>query len=189
MPNVVGYLTGIEIFDKEVKQILRKSYVEILDPLLLKGDLSNTPTLLLNLIDKTFLFIVEVQISDNPHFSPSYKVKKMTDNMDLINKFKKAHPIQIVNIVISDLDYQWFASNFKDKIKGEKNFLLEFSNEVADNDKSEVLKNAITPTKRLSSESKDSKVQGYPQLARRSRLRMKLENLDAHVLESFLESI
>ncbi|XP_020986195.2 uncharacterized protein LOC110275033 [Arachis duranensis] len=87
------------VFDKEAKQILGKSCVEILDPLLLKGDLSDTPTLLLNLIDKTFLFIVEVQISDNPHFSPSYKVKKMTDNVDLINKFKEAHPIQI------DVDY------------------------------------------------------------------------------------
>ncbi|XLU78100.1 hypothetical protein S245_001521, partial [Arachis hypogaea] len=83
------------VFDKEAKQVLGKSCVEILDPLLLKGDLSDTPTLLLNLIDKTFLFIVEVQISDNPHFSPSYKVKKMTDNVDLINKFKEAHPIQI----------------------------------------------------------------------------------------------
>ncbi|XLU60851.1 hypothetical protein S245_020060, partial [Arachis hypogaea] len=77
------------------KQVLGKSCVEILDPLLLKGDLSDTPTLLLNLIDKTFLFIIEVQISDNPHFSPSYKVKKMIDNVDLINKFKEAHPIQI----------------------------------------------------------------------------------------------
>ncbi|RYR31512.1 hypothetical protein Ahy_B01g056313 [Arachis hypogaea] len=84
------------VFDKEAKQVLGKSCVEILDPLLLKGDLSDTPTLLLNLIDKTFLFIVEVQISDNPHFSPSYKVKKMTDNVELINKFKEAHPIQII---------------------------------------------------------------------------------------------
>ncbi|XP_015939712.2 uncharacterized protein LOC107465236 [Arachis duranensis] len=69
-----------------------------------KGDLSDTPTLLLNLIDKTFLFIIEVQISDNPDFSPSYKVK-MTDNVDLINKFEKAHPIQFVSTVISDVDY------------------------------------------------------------------------------------
>ncbi|XP_052117782.1 pentatricopeptide repeat-containing protein At1g19720-like [Arachis duranensis] len=60
-----------------------------------KGDLSDTPTLLLNLIDKSFLFIVKVQIFDNPRFSSSYKVKKMTDNVDLINKLKKAHPIQI----------------------------------------------------------------------------------------------
>ncbi|RYR48840.1 hypothetical protein Ahy_A07g034911 [Arachis hypogaea] len=81
------------VFNKEAKQVLGKRCVEILDPLLLKGDLSDTPTLLLNLIDKTFLFIVEVQISDNPHFSPSYKVKKMADNMDLINKFKEAHHI------------------------------------------------------------------------------------------------
>ena len=75
--------------------------INILCNTLQKGDLSDTPTLLLNLIDKTFLFIVELQISDNPHFSPSYKVKKMTDNVDLINKFKEAHPIQIVSIIIS----------------------------------------------------------------------------------------
>ncbi|RYR04872.1 hypothetical protein Ahy_B06g084672 [Arachis hypogaea] len=40
------------------------------------------------------------------------------------------------------------------------NLLLEFSNKVADNDESEVLENVITPTKRLSSRSEDSKVQG-----------------------------
>ncbi|QHN93092.1 uncharacterized protein DS421_17g589720 [Arachis hypogaea] len=47
-----------------------------------------------------------------------------------------------------------------EKVEGAKNLLLEFSNEVADNDESEVLENAITPTKRLSLESEDSKVQG-----------------------------
>ena len=77
--------------------------INILCNTLQKGNLSDTPTLLLNLIDKTFLFIVEVQISDNLHFSPSYKVKKMTDNVDLINKFKEAHSIQIVSIIISVL--------------------------------------------------------------------------------------
>ncbi|RYR03029.1 hypothetical protein Ahy_B06g081863 [Arachis hypogaea] len=46
--------------EDEAKQVLGKSCVEILDPLLLKGDLSDTPTLLLNLIDKTSLFIVEI---------------------------------------------------------------------------------------------------------------------------------
>ncbi|RYR56628.1 hypothetical protein Ahy_A05g022316 [Arachis hypogaea] len=106
------------VFDKETKQVLEESCVEILDPLLLKGDLSDTPTFLLNLIDKIFLFIVEVQISDISYFSPSYKVKKMTNNVDLINKFKEAHPIQIVSI------YKFAA-----------------------NDESELLKSAITPTK------------------------------------------
>ncbi|QHO08776.1 uncharacterized protein DS421_14g475610 [Arachis hypogaea] len=47
-----------------------------------------------------------------------------------------------------------------EKVEGVKNLLLEFSNKVADNDESEVLENAITPTKRLSSVSEDSKVQG-----------------------------
>ncbi|RYR42754.1 hypothetical protein Ahy_A08g039198 [Arachis hypogaea] len=102
------------VFDNEAKQVLEESCVEILDPLLLvrsnqylflkalvkifllKGDLSDTPTLLLNLIDKIFLFIIEVQIYDISYFSPSYKVKKMTNNVDLINKFKETHPIQII---------------------------------------------------------------------------------------------
>ncbi|RYR44150.1 hypothetical protein Ahy_A08g040531 [Arachis hypogaea] len=127
-----------------------------------KGDLSDTPTLLLNLIDKIFLFIVEVQISDNPHFSPSYKVKKITDNVDLINKFKEAHRIQI------EVDYTGVLLPISktssiiegEKVKGAKNLLIEFSNEVTANDESELLENAITPTKRLSSESEDSKVEG-----------------------------
>ncbi|XP_052116546.1 uncharacterized protein LOC127746659 [Arachis duranensis] len=172
--DVVGYLSGIgnektfekndksTIFDKEAKQVLGKSCVEILDPLLLKGDLSDTPTLLLNLIDKTFLFIVEVQISDNPHFSPSYKVKKMTDNVDLINKFKEAHPIQIdVDYTSGLLPISKTSSIIEgEKVEGAKNLLLEFSNEVVANDESELLENAIAPTKRLSSESEESKVEG-----------------------------
>ncbi|RYR18380.1 hypothetical protein Ahy_B03g062999 [Arachis hypogaea] len=167
------------IFDKEAKQVLGKNCVEILDPLLLiksnqylflnafvkilllKRDLSDTPTLLLNLIDKIYLFVVEVQISDNPHFSHSYKVKKMIDNVDLINKFKEAHSIQI------DVDYTGGLLPISktssiiegEKVEGAKNLLFEFSNEVAANDESELLKNVIIPTKRLSSESEDSKVE------------------------------
>ncbi|RYR09661.1 hypothetical protein Ahy_B05g078040 [Arachis hypogaea] len=167
-------LWTLSIFDKEAKQVLGNSCVEILDPLLLKGDLSDTPTLLFNLIDKIFLFIVEVQISDDPHFSPSYKVKKMTDNVDLINKFKEAHPIQI------DVDYTGGLLPISktssiiegEKVEGAKVFVQKIfffvlskiyclnSNEVATNDESELLKNAITPTKQLSSESEDSKVEG-----------------------------
>ncbi|RYR15511.1 hypothetical protein Ahy_B04g072275 [Arachis hypogaea] len=41
-------------------------------------------------------------------------------------------------------------------LKDENNLLLEFSNEIADNGDSEVLENAITPTKRLSLKSEDS---------------------------------
>ncbi|RYR18789.1 hypothetical protein Ahy_B03g063402 [Arachis hypogaea] len=188
--DVVGYLTGIgsertlEKDDKSTKfeeprgnigaipneasflKIYQGKTIEQLKELDTKGDLSNTPTLLLNLIDKTFLFIVEVQISDNPHFSPSYKVKKMIDNVYLINKSKKAHPIQIdVNYTGGLLPTSKASSIIEgEKVEGAKyfvqNLLLEFSNKVADNDKSEVLKNAITPTKRLSSESEDLKVQG-----------------------------
>ncbi|RYR51931.1 hypothetical protein Ahy_A06g026875 [Arachis hypogaea] len=163
------------VFDKEAKQVLEESCVEILDPLLLKGDLSDTPTLLLNLIDKIFLFIVEVQISDISYFSPSYKVKKMTNNVDLINKFEEAHLFKLMlttpmtSIIIEG-----------EKVEGTKNLLLEFSNEVAANDEYEF----DYPRSRKIRRWKE-----IPQLARRSRLRKKLENLDAHVLESLLESI
>ncbi|RYR71874.1 hypothetical protein Ahy_A02g006082 [Arachis hypogaea] len=189
------------VFDKEAKQILGKSCVEILDPLLLvrsnqylflkasvkifllKGDLSDTPTLLLNLIDKIFLFIVEVQISDNPHFSPSYKVKKMTDNMDLINKFKEAPPIQIVNVDYTGGLLQ--ISKTSSIIEGEK---VEGAK----------LRPMMNPNcwkmllHQLSDYPRSRKIRRWkeiPQLARRSRLRKKLENLDAHILESLLESI
>ncbi|XP_015941175.1 uncharacterized protein LOC107466684 [Arachis duranensis] len=105
------------VFNNETKQVLEESCVEILDPLLLKEDLSDTPTLLLNLIDKIFLFIIEVQIYDISYFSPFYKVKKMTNNVDLINKFKETHPIQI------DVDYTgalFLISKTSSIIEGEK---------------------------------------------------------------------
>ncbi|QHO15805.1 uncharacterized protein DS421_8g239180 [Arachis hypogaea] len=86
----------------------------------------------------------------------------MTDNVDLINKFKEAHPIQIdVDYTDSLLPISKASSIIEgEKVEGAKNLLLEFSNEVAANDESELLENAITPTKRLSSESEDSKVEG-----------------------------
>ncbi|RYR70182.1 hypothetical protein Ahy_A03g016694 [Arachis hypogaea] len=136
---------------KEISQLARRSRLrkklENLDAH--KGDLSDTPTLLLNLIDKIFLFIIEVQISDISYFSPSYKVKKMTNNVDLINKFKEAHPIQM------DVDYTGGLFPISktstiiegEKVKGTKNLLLEFSNEITANDESELLESAITPTK------------------------------------------
>ncbi|RYR28763.1 hypothetical protein Ahy_B01g052930 [Arachis hypogaea] len=142
------------VFDKEAKQVLGKSCVEILDPLLLKGDLSDAPTFLLNLIDKIFLFIVEVQISDNPHFSPSYKVKKMTDNdVDYIGGLL---PISKTSSIIEGEKVE----GVKIKSKVRKKICCLNSNEVAANDESELLENAITPTKRLFSESEDSKVEG-----------------------------
>ncbi|RYR35191.1 hypothetical protein Ahy_A10g050324 [Arachis hypogaea] len=134
------------LFDKEAKQVLGKSCVEILDPFLLKGDLSDTPTLFLNLIDKTFPFIVEVQISDNPHFLPSYKVKMIDNDVDYTGGLL---PISKASSIIEG-----------EKVEGAKNLLFEFSNEVTANDESEGLENTITPTKRLSSESEDSKAEG-----------------------------
>ncbi|XP_020979664.1 uncharacterized protein LOC107641255 [Arachis ipaensis] len=57
----------------------------------------------------------------------------MTDNVNFINKFKKAHPIQIVNTVISDIDYiNGLLSISKastiiegKEVKGAKNKLIE----------------------------------------------------------------
>ncbi|RYR58175.1 hypothetical protein Ahy_A05g023848 [Arachis hypogaea] len=149
--------------------------INILYNTLQKGDLSDTPTLFLNLIDKTFIFIVEVQISDNPYFSPSYKVKKMTDNVDLINKFKDAHPIQIdVDYIGSLLSISKAFSIIKgEKVEGAKNLLLEFSNEVTANSESEVLENVITLTKRLSSDSEDSKVEGDTSTCKKIKIKNK----------------
>ncbi|RYR75023.1 hypothetical protein Ahy_A02g009733 [Arachis hypogaea] len=169
------------IFDKEAKQVLEKSCVEILDPLLLKGNLWDTPTLFLNLIDKTFLFIVEVQIYDNPHFLLSYKVKKMTDNPHFSLSIKNQFIFLFFgHYSLVDVDYidclfpisKTSSIIEGEKVEGAKNLLLELSNEVADNDKSEVLKNAITPAKRLFSESEDLKVQGDTSICKK----IKIEN-------------
>ncbi|XP_052111616.1 uncharacterized protein LOC107470336 [Arachis duranensis] len=94
--------TYFVVIDKEAKQILGKSCVEILDPLLLDVD--------------------------------------YTDSLLSISK---------ASSIIEG-----------EKIEGAKNLLLEFSNEVAANNESELLENSITQTKRLFSESEDSKVEG-----------------------------
>ncbi|RYR74738.1 hypothetical protein Ahy_A02g009460 [Arachis hypogaea] len=176
------------VFDNEAKQVLEESYVEILDPLLLKGDLSDTPTLLLNLIDKIFLFIIEVQIYDISYFSPSYKVKKMTNNVDLINKFKETHPIQI------DVDYTgalFLISKTSSIIEGKKvegtKILILFKNISEIKSKLRPMMNLNcwkVLLHQLSDYPRSRKIRRWkeiPQLARRSRLKKKLENLDAHI--------
>ncbi|KAL6494610.1 hypothetical protein OROGR_031410 [Orobanche gracilis] len=51
---------------------------------------STTPIELLNLVKKTFLFRIEVNNTSNSKFEPSYRVKKICADPDLINQFKEA---------------------------------------------------------------------------------------------------
>lgn len=64
-----------------------------MDLLHLQGpDASNVPSEILELIDRTFLFKIEVANSSNSIYEPSYRVKKISSDADLITQFVTNFP-------------------------------------------------------------------------------------------------
>ncbi|XP_057418493.1 uncharacterized protein LOC130712689 [Lotus japonicus] len=78
--------TTFVVFDQEAHNLLNKPCAE-LDP----ND-SQVPSEILDLIDKTFLFKVDVDNSSNTWFEQSYKVKRICSDPDVISQFKIANP-------------------------------------------------------------------------------------------------
>ncbi|KAL6516286.1 hypothetical protein OROGR_019591 [Orobanche gracilis] len=86
-----NHIVTLVIFDKETSTLLQTTCADLLNPQQrynLAG--STTPIELLNLVKKTFLFRIEVNNTSNSKFEPSYRVKKICADRDLIYQFKEA---------------------------------------------------------------------------------------------------
>ncbi|CAJ2669011.1 unnamed protein product [Trifolium pratense] len=61
------------------------------------------PKLILDLVDKTYLFKVETNISEETRYEKSYRVKKMTADPELVSAFKAKNAIRKVNSVSEEV--------------------------------------------------------------------------------------
>ncbi|XP_057452224.1 uncharacterized protein LOC130744047 [Lotus japonicus] len=87
-------IATLVIFDKEASALLETTCADLVDSSTKNpaGSGSTTPAELLKLLEKTFLFTIEVSNTSSSRFEPSYRVKKICADPDLIAQFKEALP-------------------------------------------------------------------------------------------------
>ncbi|XP_057432011.1 replication factor A protein 1-like [Lotus japonicus] len=82
------------LFDQEASALLNKSCSDLLETY--GSDPLTIPTEILNLIDKTYLFKIEVANNYHSKFEKSYRVKKICADPEVINNFRAAMTFQPV---------------------------------------------------------------------------------------------
>ncbi|XP_057438385.1 replication protein A 70 kDa DNA-binding subunit C-like [Lotus japonicus] len=87
-------IATLVIFDKEASALLETTCADFVDSSTKNpaGSGSTTPAELLKLLEKTILFTIEVSNTSSSRFEPSYRVKKICADPDLIAQFKEALP-------------------------------------------------------------------------------------------------
>ncbi|KAL6521484.1 hypothetical protein OROGR_018053 [Orobanche gracilis] len=80
--------TTFIIFDQEASTLLNRSCASFVKSVTKDPADYPVPPEVLALIDKTFLFKIEVNNSSNSKFEPSYRVKKVCSDEDVITQFK-----------------------------------------------------------------------------------------------------
>ncbi|XP_057434429.1 uncharacterized protein LOC130727339 [Lotus japonicus] len=87
-------IATLVIFDKEASALLETTCADLVDSSTKNpaGSCSTTPAELLKLLEKTFLFTIEVSNTSSSRFEPSYRVKKICADPDLIAQFKETLP-------------------------------------------------------------------------------------------------
>ncbi|XP_057428641.1 uncharacterized protein LOC130722065 [Lotus japonicus] len=85
-------IATLVIFDKEASALLETTCADLVDSSTKNhaGSGSTTPAELLKLLEKTFLFTIEVSNTSSSRFEPAYRVKKICADPDLIAQFKEA---------------------------------------------------------------------------------------------------
>ncbi|KAL6567581.1 hypothetical protein OROGR_001249 [Orobanche gracilis] len=118
--------TTFIIFDQEASTLLNRSCASFVD--LVTKDPANypVPPEVLALIDKTFLFKIEVNNSSNSKFEPSYRVRKVCSDEDVITQFKSTLTLpdgsnlyQIVSTPTSVLRGESSSSSFYKNLDGD----------------------------------------------------------------------
>ncbi|KAL6555053.1 hypothetical protein OROGR_006311 [Orobanche gracilis] len=81
------------LFDQEASTLLNKACAELVDASNKAGpDSPNVPFDILELIDRTFLFKIEVSNSGKSMYEPSYRIKKITSDPEIISQFVANFP-------------------------------------------------------------------------------------------------
>ncbi|XP_057443699.1 uncharacterized protein LOC130735825 isoform X2 [Lotus japonicus] len=84
--------TTFVLFDQEAYNLMNKPCSELVEKSHKDPNDPQVPLEILSLIDKTFLFKIEVDNSSNTWFEPSYRVKRICADPDVISQFKILNP-------------------------------------------------------------------------------------------------
>ncbi|KAL6561955.1 hypothetical protein OROGR_002962 [Orobanche gracilis] len=114
------------IFDQEASTLLNRSCASFVKSVTKDPTEYPVPPEVLALIDKTFLFKIEVNNSSNSKFEPSYRVKKVCSDEDVITQFKSTLALpdgsnlyQVVSTPTSVLRGESSSSTFYKNLDGD----------------------------------------------------------------------
>ncbi|XP_057432787.1 uncharacterized protein LOC130725586 [Lotus japonicus] len=94
---------ALVIFDREASIMLNKSCADLIQILDKNGSLHTPPNEILQLAEKTFLFKVEIKQNRMSNYEACYPVKRLTDDVGLIQKFIEMTPNQLSGKVVASL--------------------------------------------------------------------------------------
>ncbi|KAL6559747.1 hypothetical protein OROGR_004864 [Orobanche gracilis] len=121
--------TTFIIFDQEASTLLNRSCASFVKSVTKDPADYPVPPEVLALIDKTFLFKIEVNKSSNSKFEPSYRVKKVCSDEDVITQFKSTLTLpdgsnlyQVVSTPTSVLRGESSSSSFYKNLDGDFGF-------------------------------------------------------------------
>ncbi|KAL6553702.1 hypothetical protein OROGR_007544 [Orobanche gracilis] len=118
--------TTFIIFDQEASTLLNRSCASFVKSVTKDPTEYPVPPEVLALIDKTLLFKIEVNNSSNSKFEPSYRVKKVCSDEDVITQFKSTLALpdgsnlyQVVSTPTSVLRGESSSSTFYKNLDGD----------------------------------------------------------------------
>ncbi|WJX14117.1 hypothetical protein P8452_04421 [Trifolium repens] len=79
------------VFDRDTAELFKKSCSDMIDSM--GPNCDGPPKELLDMMEKTYLFKVETNVKEETRFEKSYRVKRLTDNADLIARFKSKYSV------------------------------------------------------------------------------------------------
>ncbi|WJX26652.1 hypothetical protein P8452_15548 [Trifolium repens] len=85
------------IFDRDGVELFNMACAEMIHSVGLDENSSRIPKSILDLVDKTYLFKVETNISEETRYEKSYRVNRMTANAEVVAMFNAKYSIYEVN--------------------------------------------------------------------------------------------
>ncbi|KAL6538123.1 hypothetical protein OROGR_012111 [Orobanche gracilis] len=86
--------TNFVIFDRAASILLNRSYSDLIASYEKTPAGVTCPVEIINPLDKKFLFKVEIRKDADGRFEPSYNVKRVTDDVEILAKFRAPAPVK-----------------------------------------------------------------------------------------------
>ncbi|XP_057416703.1 uncharacterized protein LOC130711200 [Lotus japonicus] len=144
------------IFYREASIMLNKSCADLIQILDKNGSLHTPPNEILQLAEKTFLFKVEIKQNRMSNYEACYPVKRLTDDVGLIQKFIEMTPNQLIfkgkaiaSLSETDSSYE----NTYMLINTPKDLLSDFTAANDDNNVKQTVDQVITYKRKVENEA------------------------------------